>query len=93
MAIEDAIKLLNQIGMEYLGCNSSKRVAKKYKIAKCPKCDHHLKVPYSITWKRLARVWCEICRDETGFVKDTTIFSTTSEYKCKCNSCKGKILS
>jgi len=88
MTIEDGIKLLNQIGMEVLGYTSHKRIAKKYKIAKCPKCDHHIKVVNSLSWQRLARAWCPRCDDGTTFVKDRISFATTDYYRCSCLNCK-----
>ena len=89
MTQQDAIKLLNEIGMELLG-SQNKRIAKKakYKIAKCPKCNHHIKVGNTLSWKRLNQAWCPRCDDGTTFVKDRISFATTNYYKCNCSNCE-----
>ena len=89
MTIEDGIKQLNKIGMELLGYTSHKRIAKKYKIAKCTICEHSMRVGYRITWKRIEGIQCEVCKGT--LVRDRVCQSLKPYYKCKCNSCKGKI--
>ena len=90
MTIEDGIKLLNQIGMEVLGYTSHKRIAKKYKIAKCPICEHSMRLSHRITWKRIEGIQCSGCKNSC-LVRDRVYQSLKPYYKCKCNSCKGKI--
>ena len=90
MTVEDGIKLLNQIGMEILGYTSHKRIAKKYKIAKCPICEHSMRLSHRITWKRIEGIQCSGCKNSC-LVRDRVCQSLKPYYKCKCNSCEGEI--
>ena len=97
MTIEDGIKLSNQIGMEVLGCKTwtaytthKKPVAKKYKIAKCPICEHSMRLSHRISWKRIEGIQCSGCKNSC-LVRDRVCQSLKPYYKCKCNSCRGKI--